>query len=137
MRDGAPGRVKYALGLMFVMATHMMFNTVMSLFFPDVYQTPLLQSVYYQVLFIGVSIWEYILIIFMYLGSGLFHKLALFSLFWALALTVANLLVGGTFGVDFWLHITLAAIVFVMLITKPSREFYHNWSLGERPSMTV
>ncbi|MBR4686236.1 MAG: hypothetical protein IKP04_06890 [Candidatus Methanomethylophilaceae archaeon] len=131
MREERPYIANYAIGMIMVMGVNMAFTAISCYLYPDLYRPTRVTYEMLLAFYIGMTVWEVILAITLFIGSGLSYKLCVLSLFLILALTLADMFMqGGSFAFDIWLQIVLSALAIVLLLQKPVRAYYHNWSLG-------
>jgi len=133
MVQDRPYAANYAIGLLVVMGFHMAFNSLSVLLYPELFRSEMYRETFFLYLFIGVSIWEFILAAMLFMGSGLSHKLAVASMVLVLILIVGNIVIGGVIGFDIWFQVALGASVLIFLLLPNVRGFYDNWSLGKLP----
>lgn len=135
MQSGRPYATNYAIGIIIVMGFHMIFNSLSALIYPEAYESDQYTSAFFQYLFIGASIWEFLLAAGLYVGSGIAHKLSVLSMFLIALLTCTNMVIGGRVGFDIWFQTALSFTVLIILLLPVVRRYYHNWSLGTLPSI--
>lgn len=137
MKEGRPYLVNYALGIIFVMSVHLLFNGVAALAFPELFNTSWYKGEFFQVLFIGVGIVEMIMFVSLYIGSGIAYKFTLLLLMGILAATVIYISWKEDFAFDITIQSVLSVVCLVLLLTPRVRRYYKNWSLGELPSFEL
>lgn len=137
MDEERPILTNYAIGLLLVMGFHMLFNGASVLLYPDIFSEEMYDSVYYQWIFVGLGIWEFLMAVLLYLGSGLAYKATTLFLFVLLVMTITNMVAGGRFGFDIWIQTLLGGISFAILEVPRVKRFYDNWSLGHLPDFSV
>jgi len=132
-----PYIANYAIGLIFVMGVHMVFNGIVCTVYPEIFINDYVDALGFEMFFFGVGGWELLISATLFLKSGIAHKFALLSLALIVILTVGNMLMRGTLGFDIWMQTALGAASLVILLLKDVRRFYNNWSLGDLPRIDL
>lgn len=130
MKDERPFLANYLLALMAVMSLHMFINSVSALLYPDVFSSSTTQSDVYLMIFTGVSIWEMILTVFLFMGSGIAYKFTALTLIVMVTLTTTNMVAGGILAYDIWMQSVLGAVCLVFSQLPTVKGYYDNWSFG-------
>lgn len=130
MKDERPFLANYLLALMAVMSLHMFINSVSALLYPDVFSSSTTQSDVYLVIFTGVSVWEMILTVFLFMGSGIAYKFTVLTLIVMVTLTTTNMVAGGILAYDIWMQSVLGAVCLVFSQLPTVKGYYDNWSFG-------
>lgn len=131
MKEERPYIANYAIGMILVMGVNMAFTAISCYLYPELFKPTRVTYEMLLAFYIGMTIWEVLLAVTLFIGSGISYKLCVLSLFLILVLTLTDMLMQGSFAFDIWLQIVLSGLAIVLLLQKPARAYYNNWSLGK------
>ena len=80
MGEERPYPANYAIGLLFVMSLHMLFNGVAAILFPEAFESGYFGGGTYQLLYIGIGVTEFIMMLLLLVKSGIAYRLTLLLL---------------------------------------------------------
>jgi len=135
--EDRPIVANYATGCLVAMSVHMFISSLSALIFPEMYESPMMTGTVYLVLLLIVAVWEGVLAVGVYLGSGLAYKLAFITVLIMLINVVVGIWDDRTFGYDFWIQGILSATCIILMLTPQMRKAYKGWSLPSRPAYSI
>jgi len=121
----------YAMGILFVMSIHMLFNGVAALLFPEIFETGYIGGKIFQLVYIGVGVLEFCMMLLLLIGSGIAYRITLITLAVIMALNLYYIFSDNEMGFDLGLQGILAVVAFLLLLTPSVRKFYRKISLGD------
>jgi len=135
--EDRPIVANYAIACLVAMCVHMFISSLAALIFPEIYESPMMTGTLYLILLLLVAIWEGVLAVGIYLGSGMAYKLGFITALIVLINVVVGIWDDRTFGYDFWIQGILSGTCIVLMLTPQMREAYKGWSLPSRPAYGI
>ena len=135
MESMRPYPGNYAMGLLFVMSMHMLFNGIAALLFPEIFETGYIGGNVFQYVYIGIGVTEFIMMLLLIAKSGIAYRITL-ALLIGLIIMNAYFVFGNNGDVfDLQLQAILAIASLVLLLLPSVRKYYNNWSIGGLPKL--
>ena len=129
-----PYLANYAIGLLFVMSMHMLFNGVSALLFPSVFGGGYIGGNVFQFVYIGIGVTEALMLVMLLLKSGIAYRITLVLLAGLIVLNVCSLFNGDILQFDLQLQGILGTASFALLLMPNVRKYYREWTIGKMPA---
>lgn len=133
MAEERPYPANYAMGLLFVMSLHMLFNGATAILFPEAFHTGYFGGEAFQILYVGIGVTEFVMFLLLLAKSGIAYRLTLILLAAIVLMDVYYLFNTDKALFDLGLQGILGVIAFALLILPKVREYYRNWSIVDIP----
>ena len=137
MTEERPYLANYAIGLLLVMSLHMFFNTLISYFYSGVQTLYEYDDYLSPIVLMAISAMEILLVVMLYLGSGVAYKLAFVFIGFVIVITIFDMYTENVFFFNIWIQTVLGIITLILLLMPSVRRYYDNYSFGRRPSMDL
>ncbi len=125
----------YAMGLLFVMSMHMLFNGISALLFPEIFDTGYIGGNVFQYVYIGIGVTEFVMMLLLIIRSGIAYRITLAVLIGLMLMNVYFLFDHDRAVFDLELQAVLAIASLILLLFPSVRDYYRNWSLGDIPKL--
>ncbi len=125
----------YAMGLLFVMSMHMLFNGISALLFPEIFDTGYIGGNVFQYVYIGIGVTEFVMMLLLIIRSGIAYRITLAVLIGLMLMNVYFLFDHDRAVFDLELQAVLAIASLILLLFPSVRDYYRNWSLGNIPKL--
>ncbi len=128
-----PYLANYAIGLIMLIGIHMLFNIILSIFYPDYFQNEYFTSFYFQIFFLGAEIILTTLAVSLFFGSGIGYKITILVVGGLLLFYNVSVMIGGDFGAYMWFEMILCGLCLaLLLIPKSVRQYYKGWNISKQ-----
>ncbi|MBQ7978897.1 MAG: hypothetical protein IJ248_04010 [Candidatus Methanomethylophilaceae archaeon] len=125
----------YAMGLLFVMSMHMLFNGISALLFPEIFDTGYIGGNVFQYVYIGIGVTEFVMMLLLIIRSGIAYRITLAVLIGLMLMNVYFLFDHDRAVFDLELQAVLAIASLILLLFPSVRDYYRNWSFGDIPKL--
>ena len=130
-----PYPANYAIGLLFVMSMHMLFNGVAALLYPSIFTTGYIGGDAFQYYYIGIGTTEFVMLLMLIARSGMAYKVTLALLIGLIGVNAFFLFSQINDGFDLGLQASLTVASLALLLLPSVREYYRGWSVGDLPGI--
>lgn len=135
MESMRPYPGNYAMGLLFVMSMHMLFNGIAALLFPEIFETGYIGGNVFQYVYIGIGVTEFIMMLLLIAKSGIAYRITLALLIGLIIMNAYFVFRKNGDVFDLQLQAILAIASLVLLLLPSVRKYYNNWSIGDLPKL--
>lgn len=135
MESMRPYPGNYAMGLLFVMSMHMLFNGIAALLFPEIFETGYIGGNVFQYVYIGIGVTEFIMMLLLIAKSGIAYRITLALLIGLIIMNAYFMFRNNGDVFDLQLQAILAIASLVLLLLPSVRKYYNNWSIGDLPKL--
>ncbi|MBR1452238.1 MAG: hypothetical protein IJ592_01920, partial [Candidatus Methanomethylophilaceae archaeon] len=106
----------YAMGLLFVMSMHMLFNGISALLFPEIFDTGYIGGNVFQYVYIGIGVTEFVMMLLLIIRSGIAYRITLAVLIGLMLMNVYFLFDHDRAVFDLELQAVLAIASLILLL---------------------